>query len=237
MQIVDAHNHIGQRKGLNTPVESLIEQMDKAGVDRAVVFSQSERVDNPYVAEALRRYPDRLIAFAMINPWHDEAEDELRHCVNELGFRGMKLHPVKHGYSLDEHFLLDPLFEICTEHSLPTIAYGAADIASIPNHFEEMARSFPESDFIIAHMGYMYETNSAISVSARNENIYLETSGVFVRQIQEALRVVGPKKIIWGSDTPKDDFSFSMEKVRLATSNEDERALIFGDNILRLLGE
>ena len=64
--IFDAHNHIGHRKGLDFPVEQLIERMDAAGIDKAVVFSFPEDIDNDYVADSVRRFPDRLIGFGLV---------------------------------------------------------------------------------------------------------------------------------------------------------------------------
>jgi hypothetical protein len=233
--IVDAHNHIGKRKGLTFLAEDLLLEMDKAKIDQAVVFSMTESIDNPYVARSVKAHPDRLIGFATLNPWEEEAEAELKRCVEEYGMRGLKLHPIRHGFVFDDHFLLDPIFELCTHYRLPVIAYGAADVASIPNHFEEMANTFPGVPFIIAHMGYMYETNSAVDVASRAKNVYLETSWVNVRWIQNGLRKAGAGKLIFGTDTPKEEFYFSLERVNLATSDAKERSQILAENLLGLL--
>lgn len=233
--IVDAHNHIGKRKGLTFLVGDLLKEMDKSQIDQAVVFSMTESIDNQYVAQSVKAHPDRLIGFATVNPWSEQAETELIRCAEEYGMRGLKLHPIRHGFVFDDHYLLDPIFNLCTRFHLPVIAYGAADVASVPNHFEEMANTFPDVPFIMAHMGYMYETNSAIDVASRARNVYLETSGVFVRQIQNALRKVGAGKIIFGTDTPKEEFFFSLEKVNLSTDDMKERSQILGGSLLGLL--
>jgi len=234
--IIDAHNHIGKRKGLTATAEELLDQMDNAHIDHAVVFSMTESIDNDYVGKAVKTYPDRLTGFVTVNPWDENAEEEIKRGVHNLGLKGLKLHPIRHGFVLDDHFLLDPIFGLCDELSLPVIAYGAADVASVPNHFIEMANTFPNVTFIIAHMGYMYETNSAIDAAILTPNIYLETSGVFVRQIQSAIRKGCITKLIFGTDTPKEDFHFSLERIRMATTIPRERELILGQNLLSLLG-
>lgn len=233
--IVDAHNHIGKRKGLTFLADDLLKEMDKSQIGQAVVFSMVESIDNAYVAQSVKAHPDRLIGFATINPWSDQAETELTRCVEAYDMRGVKLHPIKHGYVFDDHSLLDPIFELCTRFKLPVIAYGAADVASVPNHFEEMANTFPDVPFIMAHMGFMYETNSAIDIAQRTTNVFLETSGVFVRQIQNALRKAGAGKIVFGTDTPKEEFAFSLDKVNLSTDDPQEREQILGGTLLNLL--
>jgi predicted TIM-barrel fold metal-dependent hydrolase len=235
--IVDAHNHIGKRKGLTFLVDELVKQMDQYGIDKAVVFSMTESIDNDYIGQSVKAHPDRLIGFATVNPWSDAAEEELDRCANDLGLVGLKLHPVRHGYMFDEHFLLDPIFEKCSTFGWPIIAYGAADIASVPNHFEEMANTFPDIPLIMAHMGYMYETNSAIDVASRTDNVYLETSGVFVRQVNSALNKVGASKVIFGTNTPKEEFDFSLERIKMSNADPNELELILGGNILKLLSD
>lgn len=234
--IVDIHSQIGRRKGLVFQVEELLKRMDKDQVDKTIAFSFPENIDNDYVAKSVKAHPDRIIGFATINPWSETSEDDLNRCLNDHGFKGLWLHPIRHGYVMDDHFLLDPLLNICSKDKIPVLAYGAASISSIANHFEDLAMTFPELPLIIAHMGYMYETNSAIAVAKQNKNVYLETAGVFVKQIQTALSALGPEKIISGSNVPYDDFSFAIEKIKLATSDQKQRDMMLGGNTLRLIG-
>jgi predicted TIM-barrel fold metal-dependent hydrolase len=76
-----------------SPPELMLQQMVRAGVDRAVL--QNARLYgrlNEYFAEAVRAYPDRFIGLADI----DEARastpaqiDTLRHAIRDLGLRGL----------------------------------------------------------------------------------------------------------------------------------------------------
>ena len=50
---IDAHNHIGKKKGISVSVDDFIKNMDEAGIDKAVVFSFSEQIDNEYVIESV----------------------------------------------------------------------------------------------------------------------------------------------------------------------------------------
>lgn len=59
--------------------EQLVHAMDLGGIDRAVAFGFAWAeadlcaASNDYVADALSRYPDRLIAFAVVNPANGDA--------------------------------------------------------------------------------------------------------------------------------------------------------------------
>jgi len=87
----------------------LIEQLDAAGIRRAVVLStayifeqpsrkadaaaEKLRRDNDWTSEQVARFPDRLIGFCSVNPLKDYALDELARCAKDPNLhRGLKLH-------------------------------------------------------------------------------------------------------------------------------------------------
>lgn len=234
--IIDIHNQIGLRKGIPPfQVEDLLPIMDENNVDKSVVFSFPENIDNDHVYESIKKHNDRFIGFASINPWNITAEDELKKCFNDYGFKGLWMHPLRHGYAFDDYFLLDTLLKLCIDEKKPLLGYGAATTATSPNHFEDMAINYPDLVIIIAHMGYMYETNAAMGIASKYENVYLEFEGVLQRQLIQAINNVGADKVIFGSNSPYGDMSFSIEKVRLATDDKDKRNLVLGGNTTRLL--
>ncbi|MGX8700510.1 amidohydrolase family protein [Caproiciproducens sp.] len=235
--IFDAHNHIGQKKGMSFPVEELISRMDKAGVDKAVVFSFPEQIDNAYVAESVRRYPDRLVGFATVNPWSLDTETELKRAVEDYGMVGLKLHPVRHGYAADNHTVLDPVLALCEEYKLPVLAYGGADTLSAPNMYEEMALTFPNVDILLAHGGQMYETKSAIGVVKRQPNLYIECSRMFANRVESLVKENLLDKLIFGTDSPYGDFELEMDKVRIVVENEADREKVFSRNLQKLLAK
>ena len=89
--------------------DMLIEDLDDAGIQRAVVLSvaywfgeqevsypgdphENVRAENDWTAAEVAKYPDRLVAFCGVNPLRDFALDEMRRCSTELGMPGIKLH-------------------------------------------------------------------------------------------------------------------------------------------------
>ena len=87
----------------------LIEQLDAAGIKRAVVLSTAYIFEQPsrkadHAAEKLKRdndwtskqvaqFPDRLVGFCGLNPLKDYALEELARCAADPNLRrGLKLH-------------------------------------------------------------------------------------------------------------------------------------------------
>ena len=236
--IIDCHSHIGYRIGAYYSGEELIASMDKAGVDRAVAFYQCEEpLDNMYVVDVAAKYPDRIIGFALLNPWSYQAAEELSKLTTFHGLRGLKLNPTRHGYSFDRTEILDPLFEIAAQRKIPIISHGKDDIFTMPGKFERMACRHPRVNIIMAHMGVDRALHSAIRAAKRCKNIFLDTATVSPKAIREALEAVGPEKILMGTDAPWGRFKLSIQAVESATSDPYARDLIMHENILRVLGE
>ena len=73
------------------PPEILLENMDWAGVDKAVLLQGSWYGEaNAYVAEAMRKWPDRFLGAAFVDPRSPEARETFRRATEELGFRILK---------------------------------------------------------------------------------------------------------------------------------------------------
>ena len=156
--IIDIHNIIGHHKYKPfVSAESLIAQMDQAGVDKAVVFCYAESMDNAYIEASMKRYPERLIGLYTVNPWAENCEADLEDAISNRGFRGLRLDPVRHGYALNEHQIVYPLIDVCQKLHVPVWCYGAADVFSTPILFAPIAEKYPDVDIILGAMGFTYE--------------------------------------------------------------------------------
>jgi predicted TIM-barrel fold metal-dependent hydrolase len=241
--IIDAYNNIwqaGQNSDYLTAetysVEMMLKDMDAAGVDMAVGCSLGQMIDNDYTAQVGRTYPDRILPFGQVNAREADAADQIRRDHDAHGFKGLKLHPVLHGYHIVDHGLLDPIYEACAERGM-MVLFNALDDAFIhPLGIEEIAKHHPTVPTLIAHMGTVWNVGEAILVAKRTPNIYLETSSTQLIEVRMAYRDLGPEKIIMGTDWPGSDFE--MERLKIAKSVEDpeHRAMIEGGNLARLLG-
>lgn len=233
--IFDVNNQIGNRRNKpDVTAESLISAMDKAKVDRAVVFCFPEKINNQYIAKAVKKYPQRLTGLYTINPLQEDNLDNLKKAL-ENGFSGVRLDAVRHGFVMNDIALLAPIMHICEKYDVPVWAYGAAEIFSSPILFQELAANFPKIPIIMGWMGFSYEATSAFGVAKRNKNIYLDTTGHMFANYQRVIASVDAHQILLGTGTPEAGyFELEIEKVREATSDPEVQALILGNNAARL---
>lgn len=234
--IIDMLTHIGRRKDGTYKVESLIELMESSGVDVCMICSQLETIDNDYIFECTKEYPEKTLGFAVINPWDMDGEEELEKCYAKYNFYGLKLNGVRFGFSADRHSLLDPYFDICKKHKKIVVAHNMSDLFSIPEKWAEMAKSYPDVPIIMYHMGVPFMSDSAIQFALEYENIFLSTAGAFVPVMKKALKKIGADKIIFSTDAPYGDMRQEVEKIKYITMNTTEQEKIYYLNICKLLG-
>lgn len=131
--VIDAHNHLCARPDMALTAEMLVEEMDRLGIDKAIVFQENANmafrtpdynpyIGHDYISSAQKKFPDRLIGFFTMNPWHQStsvwgwkpgrcnlvtrnfALEELDRGIKELGLRGVKFHPGVHYYAFNDAY-------------------------------------------------------------------------------------------------------------------------------------
>jgi uncharacterized protein len=241
--IIDFQNHIwiGQPNGEGfltetMSAEALLRDMDLGKVDQAGVAPIAQDIQNEYVLQSQRKYPDRIFGYCMVNPRDKNAAESLRRYLGE-GLKGLKLHPRFHAYALGNHTLVDPLLEICMEYRVPVFVPGnGSEEFNTPFHFDEIAKAFPELPIFYGHMGAFNSFEDAITVAKRNHNLYLDTSNAPMECVRQALRNLGADKILMSTYWPDNDFRYEQYKIDLLTENDPEaRRKIIGENYLRVI--
>ena len=179
--------------------EVLLERMDAASADRAVLAGSHEGAilchsgctpaGNHDVLSAVEAYPDRFIGCAYINPLDSEAVKHVDDWA-DAGFKALKFFPAD-GYFPDDKRLW-PIFDKMQVRRLAAVFHmGLADYAfetvpgarhapnsafAIPMRLDPVCRLFPGINFLILNMGYPLMIE-AWSVHHNSGNIYLHIGG------------------------------------------------------------
>lgn len=236
VMIIDAHNHIGTRPGASQTGADLVAKMDQAGVAKSVIFPFVEgNFTNDAVKTAYDEFPDRLVPYCAVNPWQPDAAAEVRRCVSDWKFKGLKLHPTINGFHLADPILVDPLFEEAGDLGIPIIVHGASDLYNAPPEFAEMARRFPRVKLLMAHMGFFWSVEQAISYAKEIPNLYLETSRAPIFEIATAVLKAGAGKVIWGTDSPFVDYEWEFKKMERCSPDRAAYDRVVGSNIAEIL--
>ena len=237
--IIDSHTHAWPRWPYQPPVpddeshgtiEQLLNEMDLHSVDQAVLVCA--RIDrnpdnNDYIADSVKRYPDRIIQFADIDcSWTETyhtpgAVDRLTEASDKYALKGYT-HYLR-GDDDGSWFFSDEgqqFFQMTADRELiVSMAMGSQQQPAL----RQLAAQFPSVPFLCHHMSGArageeppYPKLKEVLASAKVPNIYIKMSGfAYVSQVSWGfpysdtgwiVRAIyehfGPDRLCWGSDYP-----------------------------------
>jgi predicted TIM-barrel fold metal-dependent hydrolase len=199
-------------------------------VDRTIVFGGKARlsglwVEDQYVADYVKRHPDRLLGFLSLDPTQDGWQREMHVGHQELNLRGIKLMSMYAGFQPDDS-RLDPLWAYATRHALPVLLHTGTTFVSqaplectLPRHLDRVAIRFPDVRIIMAHLGHPFEPE-CVAVIRKHPHVYSDISALHYRpfQLYHSLMLVQEygvwNKLLFGSDYPFTTVDKSIEGLR-----------------------
>jgi hypothetical protein len=218
-------------------IDGIIEACDSVGIDQLCVNyagAPEMRLGNDVVADAMRRYPERVIGVAWSNLYETpEAQvSELKRCFDELGFRGMKVIDTRGGFYpqspsyFEEDDPLRASFEFAQERGSSILCHGYVTY--------EIARRYPGANFIVAHGSAVPEFCIKL---AELPNTYCDISAttMLAGTIELLCEKIGAERVLYGSDLPASDVGQRLGVVMAAEVSEAEKELILGQNMKRLM--
>ena len=250
----------------NATSNQLLASMEQAGVDLSVILPvataprQVPKV-NDASAALNERYADKgLLSFACMHPEYEDWYEELGR-IRDLGFKGIKLHPVYQGVDIDAPPFLR-VIERAASLGLIVLTHAGLDIGlpgivhctpKMCRHVVEEIGQFP---FILAHMGgwrnweevpyYLADTGVYLDTSFSEEQIiprpgddYWDGKNLQMLNadgFMEIFRSFGSDRLLFGTDSPWSGQKESLDFIRALPLSEEERRNILGENAKRLLG-
>ncbi len=234
------------------PIEATVAAMDAAGVGFGLLTAwhaprEGALISNDEVAVWVRAHPDRfagLAAVALDRPM--EAVRELRRCVQELGFIGLRMLPwLWETPPTDRRFY--PLYAACVELGVPfctQVGHTGPLRPSEPGrpipYIDQIAIDFPELTIVGGHIGYPW-TEEMIAVARKHENVYIDTSAYTSKRLPPELVAYmktgsGRHKVLCGSNYPMILPQVALEALDTLELDEESRALYLHENTQRVFG-
>jgi predicted TIM-barrel fold metal-dependent hydrolase len=184
--IIDIHAHHPREDGF---ADRLIEKLPEAGIDKICLFSAGEmfgHAPNDEILAASRKYPDQILAFALIELGAD-TPDKIKRYAGE-GYRGFKLMNPHASYDDDRFF---PIFERMERTGLPVLAHTGI-VMRVPGTparrvnsnwmrpicLDAVLRSFPAMNIIGAHLGAPWHEEASM-MARLHPNYYVDLTGAW----------------------------------------------------------
>lgn len=221
--LIDAHLHLSGQESSADVLRSL----DEAGIDVAVLLApfltepyrmsdrSSLQAANRHLSALVRGHADRLVGFAVVNPLHEEAADDLEESVAQGGIRGLKLVPAG-WYPYDDR--AHKVYARANALGLPVLFHSGIFIDGRSGRFcrpvfFEAVREHPGLKVNLAHLGWPWcDEANAVGVIDLINGVHPDDSQfrfdisfgpppAYRREVlSKALAVLGPGLIQFGSD-------------------------------------
>ena len=233
-------------------LEATVAAMDAADVAFGLLAAwsaphQPPLITNDEVAGWVAEYPDRFGGLAAVDlnkPM--QAVRELRRCVTELGFRGLRVVPwLWELPPTDRRYY--PLFAACVELGVPFFTQVGHTGPLRPSetgrpipYIDHVAIDFPELVIVGGHIGYPW-TEEMVAVCRKHENVYIDTSAYTARRFPPELVAYlrsrgGRRKVLFGSNFPMLTPDRALAGLDELSLDEETRELFLAGNAQRLLG-
>ena len=250
MRIWDVHCHLTM-PGARTPDEAmarLIGYADRMGIERVVVFMAPPHVEDPspddlrrqndQVLQALSHWHHRAFGFAYASPRHVEASlREIDRCVRDGPMVGVKLWVAARCDSPEADAIVRRAAEldaVVLQHTWLKTG-GNLPGESTPMDLVALAARHPRATLICGHTGGRWERGIRAVRAAANVAIELGGFDPTAGAVEMAVRELGERRVLYGSDAPGRSFASQLAKVLGADVTDEARRLILGENLRRLL--
>lgn len=198
------------------PLEMTVAAMDAGGVEFGLISAwhapAGPLITNDEVAKFVAAYPTRFAGLAAVDLSRPmRAVHELRRCVKELRFKGLRVLPWLWGLPPNDRRYY-PLYAECIELGVPfctqvghTGPLRTSETGRPIPYLDDVALDFPDLVIVAGHIGYPW-TEEMIALARKYPNVYIDTSAYTAQRYPpELVRFMqggGRKKVLFGTNYP-----------------------------------
>ncbi len=234
---------------------TMLAYLEEAGIEAAIICGFPWRQEklcrrhNEVILEAARRWPQKLIGFCAVHPLEPGAPREIERCL-AAGAQGVgELAWYDDDPGEDLAACLAPIAELCQHYRVPLLLHtndplgapypGKARI-HLPSLYN-LLKTFPPVNWILAHWGGGLPFYGLLKKEVPDtfHRVYFDTaaSPYLYRPAIYRLgaEMVGPDKILFGSDYPLLPLSRYLQELEAANLPPEWQEMILGQNLAQLL--
>lgn len=235
--------------------EELISNMDEGGIATSAALNLNWLSHelcvktNDYIMEAVSRYPQRLVGFGMVALSSGEAAlREVERCARG-GLRGLgeiRLSPdILEG---EKAAIVDGLAKVAKQYNLIVLTHSSEPVGHrypgkgkvTPDLLYRLIARYPDLKVVCAHWGGglpFYELMPEVSQTLKNTYYDTAASTLLYKMdiFKQAAGLVGPGKVLFGSDFPLLSPQKFIQKIKDLNLPPDVVENILGGNAQKLL--
>ncbi|MEW6752333.1 MAG: amidohydrolase family protein [Candidatus Latescibacterota bacterium] len=253
--VLDVHTHplrdFGPYRvsGPEEDARGLRSSAERAGVQHLCIFTlgsgpppepspEQFRQANDYSLRLRDLDPDLFLPFCYVSPgFPGPSVAEVERCIRGHRMSGVKVWIARRATDPG----LDPILEAARDLGVPVLQHawrktvGQLPGESYPADVAHLARRHPTVPIIMAHLNGV--NPRGLEDVADCPNVLVDTSGGDPEcgMVELAVERLGPKRVVFGSDTPIRHFAVTLSKVLGARLDAATRRAILYDNAAGIL--
>lgn len=253
LNLFDAHCYVGRyktfRPGTYAETARLIEQMDHFGIKEALVTHTMSRelhpVDGNAAVLAETRGRDRLHPCWALLPAASGELPPPRETVPAMiaqGVRAARLFYESYHFLLSE-WCIGSVLEELEEHCVPTFLDPDSELDTWESDrfdwdaVDRLCSAHPKLPVILSEARFRSSNRVLYQLMERHHNLHIELSGFWAYHgIEFVTRKFGAHRLLFGTRMPVRNPACAVGQLVYSDISDDEKKLIAGDNLRRLLG-
>jgi len=237
---------------------TLLERMNRHGVDISVIgnlngifYKNTQSANEELYSEikSEKRFHDRFIPFAVINPIYAGWKDDLETCVSGFGMKGLRLYPLYHDYDITDPACIE-LVKNARDRNL-IVAFTLRMVDSRPRSWMDIQtewslkdimpiiRAVPDAKYMILNVANSADLDENDMALIKKSDLVLDTSGRALSNPGDLLKKFGSDKFAFGTHSPILDYltgQLRIESLRETEADENTKELLRSGNARRILG-
>jgi predicted TIM-barrel fold metal-dependent hydrolase len=226
--LLDINAHVGHwpfKQLKNNTCAGLLEYMNRFGVTSSVisnltgVFYKDTQTANEELYDEIRsdkKFRDRFIPFAVLNPIYAGWQNDLEKCHNQLGMKGICLYPLYHDYEVTDPACIELVKRARDKGMIITFTHRIMD--SRQRSWMDISKEWSLKDMIpiikeVPDARY-FIVNTANSITVGEEDTALikktdllfDTSGRVLTDLGGMIKRYGKEKFAHGTHFPILDY-------------------------------
>lgn len=265
--LVDINAYVGHwpfRKMKFNTCEGLLKQMDRFGVDISVVanlngifYKNTQSANRELYSEirSAKRFSDRIVPFAVINPTYAGWRNDFKESVDQFGMKGLRLYPKYHDYDISDPSLVE-LVKMARDRDIPVaftirmvdsrqrswmdidyVAGTAKPEWSLTN-IMPIIHLVPDAKYMILNVANGLQIKDNDAEVFKKAKVLLDTSGRSLNELGGILKSNGSERFAFGSHSPLSDYltgRLRIESMRESEADEQTKELLRSSNAQRFL--
>lgn len=256
--LIDSNAYIGhwpfRYKRFNTCKTLLNERMEEFGVDVSLIsnmngifYKNTQKANEELYNEinSDKRFNDRFIPFAIINPIYNGWKDDFEICRQQYGMKGIRLYPKYHGYDLNNPNCIE-LVKMARDHGMP-VAFTLRMVDSRTSSWNDIEKEWalrdvipiikevPDARYMILNIANSTNLDEEETTILKKTDAVLDTSGRGMNNLVELIQTYGVEKFVFGTHSPTLDYCTGLLRIEsLRTDEADQKAKekMFSQNIM-----